>query len=659
MTQTNRTCQVCGRALQPQARFCPQCGAQWQDESGPLTPGALLKGADYRIVRAMTKGGMGAVYLAEDRRAFDRPCVIKQMIEYYDPADPEEAARAARRFEEEGRTLAALSHPGAPQIYAFFQENGRYYIVMEYVRGEDLESFVTHEDDHGQLVRTAALPREEIIRYVIQVCDILEYLHSQSRPVVHQDIKPGNLILDRPRGTVRLVDFGTAYTQPRRVRSTARKAPKATNQPPPVVAPAKQEAWGTDGYAPPEQYRGEAVPASDVFALAATAYHLLTDDDPRQHPFKFPRLNELPKDLAGALQRALRTDPGHRPTAGELRQALEALSAPQRTLESFAFPGGTQIRSIAALPALCDEHWDAARSFLYQGDFQRWLRDLNRHDLVIAADDIVKHQGNRDAGLETFLHIIDPGLPHPKLVSDPELVDLGRIARTVGLRRRVTLLNTRRGYTQVRVSASQPWVEVFPEVVNLWSGIPSDVRLEVRADGLPLRSQQKAFVSVRPIDATGDTQPSAPGRTPVAELTIPVTARVSLWREAVRLTLRALWAAIPLAWRTASRGWQSVGHLSQRLARPFRRYRWLLWLVWAALSVGVVVGLHSLPADFSLQLGPSTLLNAPVAWSDYVLPAVLGPPVFVSVLWLLYIAVVVVGGAILGALQGAIRSFTR
>lgn len=105
-----------------------------------LAPGALLKGGDYRIVRSLTKGGMGAVYLAEDRRAFDRLCVIKQMLEYYDPGDSDERIRAQRRFEEEGRTLASLNHPGIPEIYAFFRENGRYYLVMEYIRGENLET---------------------------------------------------------------------------------------------------------------------------------------------------------------------------------------------------------------------------------------------------------------------------------------------------------------------------------------------------------------------------------------------------------------------------------------------------------------------------------------------------------------------------------------
>jgi serine/threonine protein kinase len=204
------SCPSCGQPVTTEARFCPKCGRPLEV---PLVPGSLLKGGDYRIVRSLTKGGMGAVFLAEDRRAFDRLCVVKQMLEYYDTADPEERRRAQQRFEEEGRTLAALSHPGIPQIYAFFSEGGRYYIVMEYIRGDNLESFVSHENGTGRVIPGKRLPQEEIIRYMIQVCATLEYLHNQPRPVVHQDIKPANLILEQQRGEVRLVDFGTARVE--------------------------------------------------------------------------------------------------------------------------------------------------------------------------------------------------------------------------------------------------------------------------------------------------------------------------------------------------------------------------------------------------------------------------------------------------------------
>ncbi|MBC7237537.1 MAG: protein kinase, partial [Chloroflexi bacterium] len=124
----------------------------------------------YRIIRSLTKGGMGAVYLAEDRGAFDRLCVVKQMLPYYDPTNPEERRRAEQRFQEEGRTLASLSHPGIPKIYAFFREGGRYYLVMEYIQGDNLEMFITHLDENNRLCPGKRLPMEEVIRHTIGVC---------------------------------------------------------------------------------------------------------------------------------------------------------------------------------------------------------------------------------------------------------------------------------------------------------------------------------------------------------------------------------------------------------------------------------------------------------------------------------------------------------
>ena len=630
------TCPCCGGELRAQSRFCPVCGASLEAR---LVPGATLKGGDYRIVRSLTKGGMGAVFLAEDRRAFDRLCVIKQMLEYYDPTSPEERQRAQQRFEEEGRVLASLSHPGVPRIYAFFSEGGRYYIVMEYVQGDNLETFVTHQDETGSVIPARRLPQEEVIRLAIQVSRILEYLHSQPRPVVHQDIKPGNLIRESQLGDVRLVDFGTARAE------IPQGAQPGTG--------CKASIYGTDGYAAPEQYRGKPEPRSDVFALAATTCHLLTDDDPGRHPFKWPKLGTLPRELALALERALRPEPGQRNSARELREALKAIATPRRTLETFTFPGGARIRTVLALPALCDEHWDAARSFLYNGDFQRWLRDINRHDLVLAADGIVSQQPNHDAGLEEFIRVVDFGAAKPKVVVDPPRVDLGAVARESALIRRVTLCNVTRGYVLATLDASQPWVEIFPTSAHLWAGKPVDIRINVRAEDLPFRRQQQSVVTVR----TGDQD----------EIPIPVSAQVSLAREIWRIIRRALLAALPESWRTVAAGWRMVGGVARAVGRPLAAHGWLLWLLWVVVGAGLSVGPRFLPTEWVQRfdiagyplLQRPDLLQQPELWADYVLPAALGPPVLFSAVWLTFVIVVVVGGALLGALRGAWRSFFR
>jgi serine/threonine protein kinase len=593
-----------------------------------------LRGGDYQIVRSISKGGMGAIYLARDTRAFGRLCVIKQMLTYYDATDELERQRARERFQEEGRTLAYLSHPGIPKIYTFFEEDGAYYLVMEYIEGQTLETFVTRRDS-GRLVAPARrLHQEEVIRYAVQLCRVLEYLHGQQRPVMHLDIKPANLILEGQLGDVRLVDFGTAGVRP------------GTGQLP--ADNAGDGAYGTDGYAPPEQYRGRPAPRSDVFAAAATTYHLLTDDDPREHPFKWPRLPALPRELSLALQRALRPDPERRSTANELRQALETLSTPSRTLEVFTFPGNAQIKTVGALPALCDEHWDAARRFLYNGDFTRWLRDLNRHDLVVSAEELLATEPNQDAGLERFMHQVDPGLPVPQVEVDRPTVDLGGVAREAALIEHVSVSNRGRGYVQASVAADQPWIEVFPATLDLRSGRPVDLSINIRAEDLPLRRQQRGIVTVAGPDAN--------------EAQIAVLARVSIWREVLRLIWRAVAAALPAAWRRGVAAWRLSARLTQGIARPFVRHPWLFWLLWALLSGGLAVGLYygrDLMAQI-LWVGPqlNAMLNANLL-PRIALTAALAPPLLLLSLLLLFLVMSLAGSTLYGAIEGAWSSFAR
>jgi serine/threonine protein kinase len=276
-------------------------------------PGQTLAAGRYTIRRSLAQGGMGAVYLATDHQTFDRPVVIKAMRAYIDATDPHEASAARRRFMEEARTLASLRHPTIPQIYAYFQEGPHSFIVMEYIEGANLQQELTSIDEAtGQPVPGRASPVTQVIRWGIQLCRVLEYLADQQpHPVTHHDIKPANVLIDALTGDVRLVDFGAAQA-----RLLHPAGVGGENQPAP--------SYGTPGYAPPEQYRGMGEPRSDVYALAATLYHLVTDDDPGLHPFRFPhldRLDALGRVLHGALDHKIT----RRPTAATLGQQLEAL----------------------------------------------------------------------------------------------------------------------------------------------------------------------------------------------------------------------------------------------------------------------------------------------------------------------------------------------
>jgi serine/threonine protein kinase len=311
-------CPVCYAPYGAGETSCLGCGLVFasyrapeaEAQDGPLQGGQTLDGGRYRVSRPLSRGGQGSLYLAADTGAFDRPVVIKVM--HAEPADSGDAGGAGvarERFLSEARTLAQLKYPTIPQIFGFFQDGPHACIVMEYVEGRDLESGLTRHDDSGQRVLGEPYPREEVLRWGIALCTTLEYLGSRTPPVVHHDIKPANLVLDSHSRQVFLVDFTIARARRGITTQLDGQAPAA---------------YGTPGYAPPEQYKGQGSPRSDVFALAATLYHLASDDDPRDHPFRFPHLERLGA-LGEALRPALSREPERRPDATALRRSLERL----------------------------------------------------------------------------------------------------------------------------------------------------------------------------------------------------------------------------------------------------------------------------------------------------------------------------------------------
>ncbi|MBM3189606.1 MAG: hypothetical protein FJZ90_12885, partial [Chloroflexi bacterium] len=353
-------CAKCLADNAPGARFCAQCGAELAGDVR-LQPGQTMNGGQYAIVRQLGKGGMGAIYLAQNRQAFDRLCVIKEMIAYYEPG---EELKAQERFEKEARILAALKHPGIPDMYGYFSERGHNYIVMEYIAGDNLEKLI---EERAQ----DRLSAENIVRYGVEICRVLEYLSGiQPQPVVHCDIKPANIIIDDNSQQAVLVDFGTATP---RVRLLA--------QGPDGKRPS---VYGTVGYAAPELYSGEATPKSDVFSLAATMYHLLTLDDPRDQPFKWPAMEAIPHGLQLILRAALAHEPGARLDAEGFRRQLEAYRAGQAgTVRPLTYPEGNLATTLTGVLDLSLRYWDYTRQILYDGSLDAWLRQA-LHDPVAA-----------------------------------------------------------------------------------------------------------------------------------------------------------------------------------------------------------------------------------------------------------------------------------
>ncbi|MBN1642646.1 MAG: protein kinase [Anaerolineae bacterium] len=525
-------CPVCAHDNLPNARFCTYCGAELEPEPAALRPGQIVDGGSYRIIRPLGKGGMGAVYLAANTKAFDRQCVVKEVIEYYDPTDPQERDKAMRRFEEEARTLAALKHPGIPDIYAYFTEGGRNYLVMEYIQGADLSEGLTRHED-GKLVAGQPRPLEDVIAYGIEISSVLDYLSRQQPPVTHNDIKPANIILDEESDRTVLVDFGTAKT-------------RYTQQAPGHPGRQHSSVYGTVGYAAPELYEGRAEPRSDVYALAATLYHLLTDEDPRDHPFQFPQLDALPEPVRRVLRQALDNDVEQRPYALEfgqrLSEALQALHPPPTSAalpQPITFPNGTQAVSRAELAALCVKHWDYATAILYDGSIAHWLRDA-LHDPVAAraAEQAVLTYQDRSAGLEYLIRVLDPqAMPAPQL----DLITRALHYQDVVVRddaQSIEIANTGGGVLHGAVRASAPWIEV-----------PSSVRC-------PPGQRQSLPVVV-------DTSQLAPGKSYRAQIEIEVPGagssavpvEVCLSRPSIVLSTDRvdLGAVLPQAYHTERR----------------------------------------------------------------------------------------------------------
>ncbi|HEY3999678.1 MAG TPA: serine/threonine-protein kinase [Candidatus Xenobia bacterium] len=258
-----------------------------------LSVGAVLQDR-YEVTASIRAGGMGAVYRAIDRRFTNREVALKRML------DPEgrgvDFDTLHRRFVEEANVLTGLHHPGIPQVYDCFSEEDSHYIAMEFIHGDSLDVLL---EEYIQFTNEP-MPPGEAVYYALQVADILTYLHTREpKAILHRDVKPANIVRNRDTRKAVLVDFGLA-------RGGSTGVTLAT-------------AVGTLGYAAYEQVVGKPDPRSDIYALGATLWHLLTGKVPP--PFEIPPLAEaIPdsdKELARIVDWATRADIGARPQSAQ------------------------------------------------------------------------------------------------------------------------------------------------------------------------------------------------------------------------------------------------------------------------------------------------------------------------------------------------------
>jgi predicted Ser/Thr protein kinase len=280
-----------------------------------LPQGFLLQDR-YRIEALLGRGGMGAVYRAIDTRLGHAVAIKQNLFEagggtvtLANPTRPEDTEARRQQFEREARLLASLKHAGLAKVTDYFFVAGEgQYLVMDFIEGQDFGAVVQ---------QLGALREEQAAGFIIEVAQVLEYLHAQNPPVIHRDIKPANIRVT-PAGQVYLVDFGVAK-----------------------VGTGEKTMFGaqavTPGYSPLEQFGGDKPTdqRADVYSLAATLYTLVLGSPPpsaidllrgKSLVDTSSRVAHFRPGLFEIIQHGMALEPEHRyPTMRAFREALQAL----------------------------------------------------------------------------------------------------------------------------------------------------------------------------------------------------------------------------------------------------------------------------------------------------------------------------------------------
>ncbi len=291
----------------------PSCNHPENSESVECCQGCgslLTKLRDrYSVIQALAKGGFGATFLAKDEALPGNPvCVIKQLRPSANA--PEVLSMARELFAREAQTLGRIgNHPQVPRLLDYFEEDGQFYLVQEYINGLTL---------HQEIKRNGPMTEAGVKQFLSEILEILLYIHE--RQVIHRDIKPNNLIRRAEDGRLVLIDFGAVKNQ---VNQTFSNQPEQTT--------LTAYSIGTAGFAPPEQIAMRPVFASDIYAVGVTCLYLLSGKTPKEinyNPLTGEMLWErevfISQHLTGVLKKMLDASVRHRyQSASEVLKALE------------------------------------------------------------------------------------------------------------------------------------------------------------------------------------------------------------------------------------------------------------------------------------------------------------------------------------------------
>lgn len=277
----------------PENLFCIHCGQPVRVEQ---------QVRHYQVLRVLGRGGMGTTYLVWNPSTSDGMGTAPGQLEVLKEmnADVAQIPKAQELFQREASTLKTLDHPGIPKYYDFFVEANKKYLVMELVHGRDLEKWVRRE---GKVS-----PPQAIV-WMIQTCEVLDYLHNRPTPIIHRDIKPGNLLVRNLDNQIVVLDFG---------------AVKAAGLPPGTRI-------GAEGYSAPEQVQGRPLVQSDLYAIGPSLIFLLTGMSPLRLQKRgeslqssVEKLEDIPRRLQLVISRVTEPNPGDRyQSAKDLMRALQ------------------------------------------------------------------------------------------------------------------------------------------------------------------------------------------------------------------------------------------------------------------------------------------------------------------------------------------------
>lgn len=317
---------------------------------------------------------MAAVYEARDTRR-GTPCAIKEMSLSTVPAN--ERAQAIQNFLAEARILSRLKHPNLPEFTDFFTEGTRHFLVMEFIDGNTLEDLL--EANHGPF------SERRVLGWARQLCDVLEYLHSQQPPIIFRDLKPGNIMLTRT-GRIKLIDFGIARLfRPSSAQDT--------------------QLLGTPGFAPPEQYgSAQTDERSDIYSLAMTLFQLMTDSvndsgfGLKDVHFTYPHISP---PVARVLEKATSLKPADRyESVAVFRRALLGIG-------TFRFENGGEATTPDELADLCSHYPEEAAEYLFAGEIESWLQEINKDEMSRAARRLRATGGNPQMAIDKLIQMLN------------------------------------------------------------------------------------------------------------------------------------------------------------------------------------------------------------------------------------------------------------